>query len=176
MNLVAGTDNAEMAARIVSVDNLTQSCSGLHSQFRAFKQGMPPEAKEITVFHGSSSAVVNKIIESGFDWRYNMRHAYGKGNYFAVTASYAFGVAPNEGGIKTIIVAKIVYCKAAKGTASTLLPPEGYDATVDDENTPNIYVTYKVIIFLFFVYGVALILYTLQDSQSVPIARITFRA
>lgn len=143
VKLVTGTDSVELAAKIVSVEDLTESTSSLLAQFNAFKIGMS-EAQELTAFHGTSSNVANKIIHSGFDWRYNERHVFGKGNYFAVTAGYAFGVAPAEGGAKVIIVAKILYSKAARGTSSTMLPPEGFDATVDDEKSPNIYVTYKV--------------------------------
>lgn len=143
VKLVTTTDSAELAARIVAVDDLMDPCSGLHAQFSAFKQTLPG-SKELTVFHGTSPDVARKIIQSGFDWRYNQRHAYGKGNYFATTASYAIGVAPSEGGLKSIIVALIVYTNAAKGLSSMILPPDGFDATVDDERAPNIFVTYKV--------------------------------
>ncbi len=144
VKLVTGTDNAELATQVVSVEDLTEACSSLLAQFYVFKQGMPSDAKVLTLFHGTGSAVVSKVTRSGFDWRYNQRHVYGKGNYFAATAGYAIGVAPAEGGMKTVIVAKVVYCKAAKGASSMMLPPEGFDATADDETAPNIYVTYKV--------------------------------
>lgn len=105
---------------------------------------MPSGTKELVVFHGTTSAVATKIIQSGFDWRYNQRHAYGKGNYFVVQAAYAFGVATAEDGVKTVLVAKIVFNKTANGSSSTILPPEGCDVTVDDTQKPNVFVTYKV--------------------------------
>ena len=145
-----------------------------NTQFRAFKLGMPLDAKELTVFHGTAATVATKIIQSGFDWRYNQRHAYGKGNYFATTVEHALGIAAPEGGFKTIIVAKIVYSKAAKGESIMVLPPEGFDATVDDERRPNIYVTYKVCSPV--VHCRLGLMLRLQDGQSVPIARITFWA
>lgn len=144
MKLVTRTDCAKLAARIVSVDDLTESCSALYAQFRAFKLLMPKESKELVAFHGTTSAAASKIIQSGFDWRYNERHVYGKGNYFSTNAGYAIGIAPTESSVKTIIVANIIYFKVAKGTSSMTLPPEGFDTTVDDESSPNIFVTYKV--------------------------------
>jgi hypothetical protein len=75
VKLVTGTDSADLAAQIVSVEDLTEVCSHLVAQFYVFKHGMPSDAIVLTLFHGTASAVVSKVTELGFDWRYNSRHA-----------------------------------------------------------------------------------------------------
>lgn len=162
--LVSHTDNAQMALGIVSVTDLSESCRHLHEQYESYKKAMSSskggqEIKELIVFHGTSKETSEKIIRFGFDWRYNRRHQYGRGNYLATHASYAVEMAPSSSSqcVKTIVVANIVYTKAIKGTIDAMIPPDGYDATVDNEHDPKVFVTYK-------------------DNQSVPIAIITFVA
>lgn len=145
VSLVKSRDNDDLASRIIKVDDLSDRCKPLMEQFYAFKKMMPHDATVSIVFHGTSPATVPKIIKSGFDFRLNQRAVYGKGNYFAVNAMYSLGVAEkNPYGEKVIIVTSIVHSKVAKGTSAMLLPPDGFDATVDDESHPSIFVTYKV--------------------------------
>lgn len=145
VSLVKSRDGDDLASRIIKVDDLSDRCQPLMEQFYAFKKMMPHDAIVSIVFHGTSLASVPKIIKSGFDFRLNQRAMYGKGNYFAVNAQYSLGVAEkNPYGEKVIIVTSIVHSKVARGTSAMLLPPDGFDATVDDDSRPSIYVTYKV--------------------------------
>lgn len=135
----------DLANRIARVEDLTDRCQPLMEMFSTFKKMMAHDTTVTTLFHGTSPVAVLKIIESGFDCRLNQRAMYGKGNYFAVNIQYAFGIAQtNPYGEKVVIVALIVHSRVAKGATDMALPPDGFDTTVDNENAPSIYVTYKV--------------------------------
>lgn len=148
VSLVKDRDGDDLASRIIKVEDLSAQCKPLMEQFSAFKKMMPKDSTMATVFHGTSPQTVPKIIQSGFDFRLNQRALYGKGNYFAVNVQYSLGIAEkNPYGEKVIIVTLIVHSKVIKGTSTMILPPDGFDATVDDESRPSIFVTYKARIF-----------------------------
>jgi len=97
------------------------------------------------LFHGTTHDAVDKIINNSFDWRLYGRNgtAYGKGSYFATKSSYSCNYCPRgPNGIKSMFVASVITGWPTKGDASIIREPEGFHCTVDDVNSPNIYVIY----------------------------------
>jgi len=154
--LLCERNEDDLVPRIIRIVDLQDQCQGLRVQFDVFRKSMPLGAQTKLVFHGTSLDAANKIIKYGFDFRYNKRHVYGKGNYFSVGAKYALGMAPKDSSRQQVVlVASIVFASCVQGNSSMVIPPDGKDTLVDAMDDPKVFVTYK-------------------DAQSVPCAMIVF--
>lgn len=99
------------------------------------------KVNEIECFHGSSYSNIYKIIEDGFNSTYNVRSAYGKGNYFAKHGSYSkdYSVA-TENDISYMLICNICYGSPCVAISTTKIDTSIYDCYINTLNNPSIYV------------------------------------
>jgi poly [ADP-ribose] polymerase 10/14/15 len=104
------------------------------------------ELNEKYAFHGTSEKNVQSIVKDGFKFRFNGRHNYGRGSYFAVHASYsldpAFAV-KNAEGKRFLFINRVCLGKSVSGTPE--LGPstnESYQSAVDYITSPSMYITF----------------------------------
>ena len=129
-------------------------------------------ANEARLFHGTSAAAADGIVQQGFNRSFGFAagaHAFGRGTYFARSAAYSAQPRysqPDAAGVQRVLVARVLVGDACVGTQQDLVPPRQRpcsagpldlcDSTVDREDSPNIYVTYR-------------------DNQQLPVHLILFR-
>jgi len=109
--------------------------------------------EKVWLFHGTDEATVGKIVAQGFDRNFGGKNAtlYGKGTYFAVDSEYSARDSysrPNAAGDQFIFLARVMVGEYCKGREDAPAPDvykgnELYDTTVDDVQTPKIFVTYR---------------------------------
>merc|ERR1719203_844376 len=118
------------------------------------------------LYHGTSLDTLPKILHQGFLRQFVSRAAYGLGIYFAKGAYYSckpkYSV-PDDDGFQHVLYCSVICGEWAKGDGAMKLPPtkDGsdfipYETTVDNEDAPNIFVTY-------------------QDDQALPKYLISFK-
>jgi len=107
------------------------------------------------VFHGTTAEAAMKICIEGFnrDFSSSTHAQHGRGPYFAVDAQQACFhtyAKPDKDGIQHVLVSRIIAGRVAKGSPGMMAPPfredksqRRYDATVDDVDDPQIFVTYS---------------------------------
>ena len=103
------------------------------------------QAQEIYGFHGTNPNTVNSIVRSNFRYRFNGRHLYGKGNYFAKNIGYSLDTlfAPTDGkGLQYVFIARVCLGKIVKGRDGLVLTGEKHQSAVDKLSRPEIYVTF----------------------------------
>jgi len=105
---------------------------------------------ERMLFHGTSKATIDKIIENGFNRDFCVRQKYGKGVYFAKNASKANGYCQNEtDGYRYMLVCRVFVGDYTIGNAKMTTPPlknngkSHYDSLVNRLNDPTIFVISK---------------------------------
>jgi poly [ADP-ribose] polymerase 10/14/15 len=99
------------------------------------------------VFHGTDKENAAKINNQGFDRAFAGKNAcmYGKGTYFHRDPNYSLKYSNN----KTVYLAQVLIGAYHKGTKDAQAPNEiagtqqRYHSTVDDVDTPQIFVSYK---------------------------------
>ena len=66
--------------------------------------------REESLFHGTSSHKPEEIYkgDASFDMRYCQKGMWGRGNYFAVNASYSHSYAHTEGGVRQMLMANVL--------------------------------------------------------------------
>ena len=106
------------------------------------------------MFHGTCQDAVDPICNANLDWRLygtNVGNVYGKGTYFANTASLSDCYSKSdENGIKIMFVCFVLVGLAAVGNKEMELPPINkatgrcYDSTVNSSTDPNIFVKYNL--------------------------------
>ena len=75
------------------------------------------DANEKYLYHGTSPDTVNHICAQNFDFRMSGKNAtkYGKGSYFATTASYSHGYTSKDSdGNFSMFVAQVLVGKYAQ--------------------------------------------------------------
>lgn len=99
--------------------------------------------KELQLFHGSSKAAIQSIINNGFDAGMNKTSAYGIGSYFAVNASYSKSYARNErmdDNISYMILCNVCVGRTCQGVSNRVIDSTKYENFVDNTVSPTIYV------------------------------------
>ena len=106
------------------------------------------------MFHGTSPAVISKVVSQGFNRIFNGANAvvYGKGVYFALTSNYSDSYAHADAqGVKHMFICRVVVGEFCKGNNAQLVPDERlpashvlYDSTTNDMNDAarEMYVVY----------------------------------
>jgi len=98
------------------------------------------------VFHGTAESALSSILSDGFKYRYNRRHMYGRGNYFATQAKYSLDpifAVPNAKNEKFLLVARICLGQVVPGLED-MAPSvdDSYHTSTDNVHHPTIYVTF----------------------------------
>ncbi|XP_076461057.1 uncharacterized protein LOC143293736 [Babylonia areolata] len=154
--------------RIERIQNLT-----LYKQYQTLKQKMetsmpPKQTCELTkLWHGAKSEAVDGIIRYGFNRSFStlQKCAYGQGSYFTTTAAYSSRDEYAKADLsqqRHMFRCSVLVGEYTKGDQSMRSPPEKtpggkrYNSTVDDVNSPTIFVTYS-------------------DMQAYPEYRIVFK-
>jgi len=104
------------------------------------------------LFHGTDETTVPKIMQQGFNRSFCGKNAtmYGKGVYFARDASYSSSAQysrPDAKGIQYMFASRVVVGEYCLGKRDAPAPDvrkghQLYDSTVNDTNSPGIFVTY----------------------------------
>ena len=102
------------------------------------------------LFHGTKADVLDLIFQDNLDWRLygsNVGCVYGKGTYFANTATISDGY--SSGHVKVILLVMVLVGDACIGNSSMDLPPENpatkrpFDCSVNSRVHPSIFVKYE---------------------------------
>ena len=113
--------------------------------------------KEKTLYHGTRSKNPTEIYrgDAGFDMRFSNHGMWGKGNYFAVNASYSDNYShPCAGGRRQMLVAKVLtgYEYTCSSDPSLTKPPfreaagsirRRYDCVSGTTGGSQVYITYE---------------------------------
>ena len=110
--------------------------------------------EQVGMFHGTSPAVIPKVVSQGFNRIFNGANAvvYGKGVYFALTSNYSDSYAHADAqGVKHMFICRVVVGEFCKGNNAQPVPDERlpashvlYDSTTNDMNDAarEMYVVY----------------------------------
>lgn len=111
---------------------------------------------ELDLWHGTSWAIVGKILRDGFNRSFAGRHGtlLGVATYFSSDFSYSHRFCDRRGGgkdgTKVILLCGVLVGKYCKGSPSDIEPPvadpntgERYDSTVDNEERPSIFAVFR---------------------------------
>ncbi|KAM8974740.1 protein mono-ADP-ribosyltransferase PARP12-like [Pelodytes ibericus] len=118
------------------------------------KQNGGKEIKEMQLFHGTKSELVDAICQQNFDWRVCGANGtvYGKGSYFARDSSYSHNYSRQSGSpTQVMFVARVLVGDYTHGKSSYLRPPSKgapsssnfYDSCVNEEKNPSIFVIFE---------------------------------
>ena len=111
--------------------------------------------REVTLFHGTKTNDPEEIYkgDAGFDMRFSNEGLWGKGNYFAVNASYSDGYAHHCVGRRQMLVAKVLTgyeysCQPKKFSQPPFRPDRGnikrsYDSVSGIARNSKVYITYE---------------------------------
>ena len=116
-----------------------------------------PAVEERLLFHGTKGNNPSCIYEgdSSFDMRYSQQGMWGKGNYFAVKASYSDAYAHVIGETRQILLAMVITGTSypSKPQADLRQPPlrsqkqrgiqVHYDSVLGETNGSRVYITYE---------------------------------
>lgn len=101
------------------------------------KRGEYPEIKQL--YHGTDERSANNIIIKGFDPDYNTVSAFGKGSYFATSATMSSKYSkPRKDGICFMLVCDVLVGKCVQYRLSK---DDDYDNFIDSNIKPTIYVS-----------------------------------
>lgn len=116
--------------------------------------GDTPQEREL--WHGTSWATVEKILQQGFNRIFCGRHGtlLGAATYFSADIAYSHRFCDRGGGgndnTKVMILAHVLIGRYCKGSKADLEPPlldakagVRYDSTVDNENSPKIFAVFR---------------------------------
>ncbi|XP_041806597.1 poly(ADP-ribose) polymerase family member 14-related sequence 1 isoform X2 [Chelmon rostratus] len=135
---------------------------------RDMEQRNGHQNNEKRLFHGTSHDTVAYINEHGFNRSYAGKNAtcYGKGTYFAVSASYSASNTysqPNQNGEKCMYLCRVLTGDYTAGHQNMIVPPakgatsiQKYDSVVDNVAKPTMFIIF-------------------HDSQAYPEYLITFK-
>ena len=136
------------------------------------RQGATDNYERVWLFHGTDENTVHKIVSQGFNRNFGFREInknaltmYGKGVYFAVNSSYSSShrySKPNSAREQRMFACRVLVGEYCQGKPDEPTPDERherelYDSTVDNVNTPEIFVAP-------------------HDAQAYPEYLITFKA
>lgn len=145
-----------------------------HGVYDALKAGVqakdpsgPPEERDL--WHGTSWAILAKILRHGFNRSFAGRHGtlLGVATYFSTDLSYSQRFCDRRGGgkdgTKAVLLSRVLVGRYCKGSPSDVEPPildmcsgERYDSTVDNVDHPSIFAVFR-------------------DFQAVPLYLVEFR-
>ena len=145
-------------SKIVAVKRIQRPF--LYKQYMLKKQEMDREnpsdiVNERQLFHGTSKEALEAIIHNNFDRVFAgtaVGARYGRGSYFAVDAKYSIGYSkPDNDGNCYMCLVRVLTGEYTKGTSGMMQPPPKdpnnphklFDSTVNDEQTPKIFVVFK---------------------------------
>lgn len=98
--------------------------------------------KEMRLFHGTSEEAVHSIAQNGFDPERNRVCAYGKGTYFAVSASYSKDYAKAKTDeVSFMMLCDVLVGTCCRGSSAKVINTVAFDNAVNNLHNPTIYVT-----------------------------------
>jgi hypothetical protein len=98
--------------------------------------------KVLELFHGTKEKSIQSIISNGFICGMNQVSAYGRGTYFATTATYSKSYMDvGRDGISYMFIADVLVGECAPGIQNGVLNTAIHDNFVNSKYTPSIYVT-----------------------------------
>lgn len=88
---------------------------------------------ERLLFHGTHASSIDSIALKGFDPSMNRVSAYGRGTYFAASASYAFSYMKSSDidGVSYMIAARVLIGVATRAGMNQKIDTTRYDNSVD---------------------------------------------
>jgi hypothetical protein len=98
------------------------------------------------LFHGTSDANIDNIVNDpifGFKALMNKRANYGKGIYFASTASYSESYCCSSeslDGCRRMLVGAVALGRIAKGVKDMCTPPHGHHSLANSIENPEVFV------------------------------------
>lgn len=117
---------------IDEVDNpsLSRSFETRRESIRATRGKEPVER---LLFHGTHASSIDNIALRGFDPSRNKVSAYGRGTYFATSASYAFGYMKSTdlGDVSYMIAARVLIGSVTRAGHDQEIDTSRYDNSVD---------------------------------------------
>ena len=120
---------------------------------RARREGVGASNYErVNLFHGSSADVIPNICQQGFNRSFAGKNAvaFGRGVYFATTASYSANYCSADGGGKCyMFVCRVMVGEYTLGSNGLTVPAvrnwdtrQLYDTTTDSTMSPSMFITY----------------------------------
>jgi hypothetical protein len=122
------------------------------------RQGATDSYERVWLYHGTDEDTVLKIMSQGFNRIFGFKEInknaltmYGKGVYFAVNSSYSSSTQyskPNDAREQRMFACRVLVGEYCQGEQDKPTPDERhervlYDSTVDNVNTPKIFVVYR---------------------------------
>lgn len=99
------------------------------------------EVSEALLFHGTDEAAAHSIANNGYDVTYSKVAAYGKGTYFATTASYSLGYTKNNtNGLCFMLFNKVLIGSKTRCGSNQSIDTNHHDNSVDNIAQPSIVV------------------------------------
>jgi poly [ADP-ribose] polymerase 10/14/15 len=111
---------------------------------------------ELKLWHGTSWAILSKILQHGFNRSFAGRHGtlLGMATYFSAKLSYSARFCDKHGGgsngTKVALLSRVLVGKYCKGSPTDVEPPmldaatgERYDSTVDNADNPSIFAVFR---------------------------------
>jgi poly [ADP-ribose] polymerase 10/14/15 len=151
-------EGVQFVTNVISIARIQNK--SMWQSYAVKKEGMVsvqkiPEPEMKWLFHGTSGVAVNPIIQQGFNRGFSGKNAalHGKGVYFAKYAGYSADPEfspPDEHGVQSIFLCRILVGHACKGTEDAVVPAFKdaaknilFDSTTDKAgDDATIFVTY----------------------------------
>ena len=104
---------------------------------RLMKDFGAPSLREELLFHGTSRVNPEQIYKGGegFDMRFSTEGMWGRGNYFAVNASYSHAFAFKENGVCKLFAAKVLTGNSYLSVPDRTLTKPPFLADLDTSST-----------------------------------------
>ena len=141
--------------QLLNVPDQTQKYE-LNLELKCNQLGRTRDQVEKYLWHGAPYAVIQAIIQNGFDRSFNVQGMYGQGNYFAQDAEYSATerYSPvHTDGYKRMLLCKVIVGEMARGGVD---PRDGrypkislkrdnteFDTFVDYTGEPSIFASYR---------------------------------
>lgn len=171
-NIVANKFNQTCANFVIEKIERIQN-PALWRRYQANKKIMDEKngrgGNEKQLFHGTEASSIPQLNSNGFNRSYAGKNAvyYGKGTYFAVSASYSASDTysrPDANGKKYMYYVRVLTGNYTNGNSALIVPPSRnpqnptdlYDTVTDDVTNPSLFVVF-------------------YDNQAYPEYLITFR-
>lgn len=119
----------------------------LYSRYMARKVDLETKrgagkVKELRLFHGTKSNVINNIAENGFMTSYNKTSAYGIGTYFSTSAKYSKDYTnKDKDDVSYMFVCDVLIGECGRVSGYTRINTDHLDNSVNNLEDPSIYVT-----------------------------------
>jgi hypothetical protein len=98
--------------------------------------------KVVELFHGTKEQSIQSIICNGFICGMNKVSAFGRGTYFATTATYSKSFMDvGRDGISYMFIADVLVGECTRGVQNGVLDTSTHDNFINTQYNPSIYVT-----------------------------------